>query len=342
MQIFPVDRYRGIAYFRPMMILRRVSPLILLVLFFMACREKKKPVLAGEEPMEVSDFIASFPKIALPFQYVDSSLSKIRKDNDSLFINPKIFAQFVPDSVLQAIFGKHGKPKIHPIGKIEAKQAETYLFIRTVLAEKKAVILLVFDKKQHYANYMNLLSLDNNSSTTQSFLMDRRGTITQTITRRNADGSSSEGKDVYSYIGDENQFSLIMTDPLNDTPAELINPIDTLTKKFKYAGDYISGKMNLVSIRDSRRANRISFFIHFEKTKECTGELKGEAIMRTATTAEYNRDGDPCKLKFIFSSGYITLKEEEGCGSYRPLNCSFDLKFPKKKEIRPKKTGKKK
>ena len=86
----------------------------------------------------------------------------------------------------------------------------------------------------------------------------------------------------------------------------------------------------------------VPFFIHFEKNKECSGELKGEAIIRTATTAEYNRDGDPCKLKFIFSGGYVSLKEEEGCGSYRPLDCSFDLRFPKKKEIKPKKSGKKK
>lgn len=325
-----------------MMNFRCYYPLLLLLLLLTACKEKKKPVLTGEEPVEVSEFIASFPVIRLPFQYGDTSLTRIKKDNDSFLISQKIFSQFVPDSVLQSLFGKHAKPKIYSLGKVETKNAETYLFIRTALNEKRSVVMLVFDKKQHFSNYMNLLALDNNSSTTQSFLMDRRGTITKTITRKNPDGSSNEGKDVYSYVAEEKQFSLIMTDALDDKPAELVNPIDTLTRKYKFAGDYVSGKSNLVSIRDSRKANHISFFIHFEKNKECSGELKGEAIIRTATTAEYNRDGDPCKLKFIFSGGYVSLKEEEGCGSYRPLDCSFDLRFPKKKEIKPKKSGKKK
>ncbi len=324
------------------MILRRFSIVLLLILLVSSCKDKKKTVLTGEEPVEVGDFIGSFQKLNLPFQYGDTSFLHIKKENDSFLINSKIFSQFVPDSILQSLFGKHSKPKIYSIGKVETKGAETYLFIRADNADNKSVILLIFDKKQHFANYMNMLRLDNNTTTTQSFLMDRRGTITKTITRKNADGSGNEGKDVYSYMRDENQFSLIMTDALDDKPADLVNPIDTLPKKFKYAGDYTSGKTNLVSIRDSRRTNHINFFIHFEKSKECIGELKGEAIIRTATTAEYNRDGDPCKLKFIFSAGYVALKEEEGCGSYRPLDCSFDLKFPKKKEIKPKRSGKKK
>lgn len=324
-----------------MMTLRRLWPLLFLF-FLLACKDKKKPVLTGDEPVEVSDFIGSFANITLPFQYADTSLSRIKKENDSLLINTKVFSQFVPDSVLRSLYGKHAKPRIYSIGKVEAKNAETYLFIRTALTDKKAVLLLVFNGKQQFVNYMNLLSLDNNPATTQSFQMDRRGTITKSVSRKNADGSSNEGKDVYSFVGEENSFSLIMTDPLEDKPAELVNPIDTLPRKYKYAGDYTSGKMNLVSIRDGRRPDRITFFIHFEKSKDCSGELKGEALIRTATTAEYNRDGDPCKLKFIFSGGYVTLKEEEGCGSYRPLNCSFDLRFPKKKEIKPKRTGKKK
>jgi len=124
---------------------------------------------------------------------------------------------------------------------------------------------------------------------------------------------------------------------LEDRPTELINPIDTLTKKHKYAADYTSGKMNLVSIRDGRRPDRLNFFVHFEKGKDCSGELKGEAIIRSANTAEYNKDGDPCKLKFIFSSSSVTLKEVEGCGSYRPLNCSFNGSFSKKKINKKKK-----
>jgi hypothetical protein len=133
-----------------------------------------------------------------------------------------------------------------------------------------------------------------------------------------------------------------MTDALEDKPTELINPIDTLPRKNKFSADYGSGKMNLVSIRDGKRNGLIRFFIHFEKGNgECTGELKGEATIRSSNMAEYREDGDPCILKFIFSGGSLSLKEEEGCGSRRGLQCLFDGSFERKKEIKPKPADKK-
>ncbi len=44
-----------------------------------------------------------------------------------------------------------------------------------------------------------------------------------------------------------------MTDALEDKVTELLNPIDTFLRKHKYAADYGSGKLNLVSIRDGRK-----------------------------------------------------------------------------------------
>ena len=63
-------------------------------------------------------------------------------------------------------------------------------------------------------------------------------------------------------------------------------------------------------------------------------------MLRSANTAEYREDGDPCILKFIFSSTAVTLKELEGCGSRRGLNCSFDGSFARKKYVKPVKTKK--
>jgi len=308
--------------------------LIIALAAICGCKHKKKPSLTGEEPVEVSDFIEFFQPVQLSYQVSDSVLK--RKEKDSLLISYKVFTQFVPDSLLGKVFGKGIKPKIYSLGRAEVPGAETYLFAKTVSNDKRALFILGFDKKQQFIAGMAALRPDNNSSTIQSVLMDKRYTITKSVLQRNPDGTMSDGKDVYVLNADAKNFTLIMTDALNDKVTELINPIDTLSRKGKLSADYSNGKMNLVSVRDGRRNDRISFFIHFEKNNgECTGELKGEAMLRTPTTAEYRVDGDPCVLKFIFSKSSVTLKEEEGCGSRRGLQCSFNGSFARKKYVKP-------
>ena len=109
------------------MVLARRYIICLVVLALIAGCKKKKPVsLAGDDPVEVSDFIAFFQPVILPFQYADSSLQKTKKENDSLLISYKIFTQFVPDSVLSKVYGKGAKPKIYAMGKAEVPKAETY------------------------------------------------------------------------------------------------------------------------------------------------------------------------------------------------------------------------
>jgi hypothetical protein len=176
-------------------------------------------------------------------------------------------------------------------------------------------------------------------TTAHSILMDKKYTVTRTLVRKNPDGSSSEGKDVYGLNPEFTAFMLIMTDALEDGTAELINPIDTMPAKNKFSGDYTSGKQSLVSIRDGRKPGLFNFFIHFSRDKgECTGELKGEAIIRSANSAEYREAGDPCVLKFTFSKSAVTLNEIEGCGAHRGLRCSFNGNYLKKRVV----TGKKK
>jgi len=228
------------------------------------------------------------------------------------------------------------------LGKAVVPDAEFYLFVKTVTNDKKAVFILVFDEKNKFMASMTALRPDADRARMQSVVLDRKYTITKTLLRKNADGSMSEGKDVYILNREARNFMLIMTDALDDKPTELINPIDTLPRKNRFAADYGSGKMNLVSIRDGRKNDRITFFVHFEKNNgECTGELKGEAMLRSANLAEYRADGDPCILQFNFSSGSVSLKEEGGCGSRRGLQCLFDGSFPRKKEIKPKPAPKK-
>lgn len=316
-----------------MAVCRRYLFILLALAALAACKGKKKPVLSGDEPVDVSDFVAFFEPLNLPFQYGDTSLAK--KEKDSLLISYKVFTQFVPDSILGKVYGKGVKPKIYSLGKAEASKAERYLFIKTVTAEKKAVFVLAFDKKNKFITGMPVLRPDNLSTTSQSVSLDRRFSLTKTMQRKNADGSLSEGKDVYVLNADARTFMLIMTDALDERVTELINPIDTLPRKHKYAADYGPGKMNLVSIRDGRKSDRLTFFVHFEKNNgECTGELKGEAMLKSANTAEYRESGDPCVLTFTFSSSSVTLKEEN-CGSRRGLNCSFDGSFGRRKWVKP-------
>ncbi len=307
---------------------------LLLVLALMAgCKGKKKPSLSGEDPVDITDFIAFFEQVKLPYQFADTSLQK--KEKDSLLISYKVFTLFVPDSILTKVYGKGVKPKIYSLGKAEVPDAESYLFIKTVTNDKRAVFILSFDKKNKFIAGMPVLRPDQNAATAQSVTMDKRFTITKTVQRKNRDGNLSEGKDVYVLNTEAKNFMLIMTDALDEKVTELINPIDTLPRKHKLSADYGTGKMNLVSIRDGRKADRLTFFVHFEKDNgECTGELKGEAMFKSANTAEYREGGDPCVLTFIFSSSSVTLKEQN-CGSRRGLKCSFDGSFGRRKWVKP-------
>lgn len=307
------------------------------LLLVMGCKEKKKISLSGDDPVEAEDFVAFFQPLQPPFYYADSTLRKKNKENDSLLISYKVFTKIIPDTVLTKIYGKTTRPKIYAIGRTTGLNDESYLIVKTSANDKKALIVLGFDKENQFAASLTGLRPDLDAATQQSMTIDRRHTISKTMLRRNKDGTLSEGKDVYAFNADSKIFYLVMTDALEDKPTELINPIDTLSRKHKWAADYGSGKMNLVSIRDGRRSNELTFFIHFDKNNgECTGELKGEADITSSNTAEYRQDGDPCKLKFTFSSSSVTLSEIEGCGSYRPLNCTFNGSFAKKKESKPK------
>jgi hypothetical protein len=216
------------------------------------------------------------------------------------------------------------------------------LFAKVSGGNKKAAFVYAFDKKDQFLDGMTLLRVDQLAQTQQSANMDKSYSLNSVIIRKNKDGTLSEGKEVYGLGTESRKFELIMKDALDDKLTELINPIDTVSRKHKYAGDYGSGKLTLISIRDGRRKDLISFFIHFDKSNgACVGELKGEATIKSASTAEYRQGGDPCVLRFNFSNSSVTVKEVEGCGSHRGLRCSFDGVYPRKKVAKPKPSAKK-
>lgn len=322
-----------------MYLIKRCIFFILLIASLAGCK-KKKASMTGEEPVEVTDFMEVFQPLTLPFKVADTLVNK--KDKDSTVISYKIFTQFVPDSIFSKAFGKNVKPKIYPLGKAGLDKSETYLLAKAVQGNKKNVYLICFDKDNKFIAAMPLVVPDQSATTQQTGTIDKNFTITKNIQRKNADGSISEGRDAYVLNGDTKSFMLIMTDALDEKPAELINPIDTLPKKNKLSGDYLKNKTNIVSIRDTKRPDRILVFVHIEQNNgECVGELKGEATLKSPTLAEYSEAGNPCLVQFNFTGSTVTMKEVEGCGSYRGLRCLFDGTYTRKKEVKPKEPKKK-
>jgi len=307
--------------------------LLALIFSVLGCKSKKKPSLAGEEPVAISDFIDFFEPVRLPFEAGDTIFRK--KENDSLLISYKVISGFVPDSFLLKINSKKNKISYYAVGRLTTPEKLKYILIKTTGISIKQLVLLVFDKQDKFITGITVLQPDQIANTTQSISIDKRFAVIKTTTRKNTDGSISEGKNVYALDLATGKFSLVMTDPLEDKK-ELINPIDTLPRTLKFSADYGNHQMNLVSVRDGRSKGKIRFFIHFEKNNgNCTGELKGEAVFIKPTIAEYRQGGDPCVLQLIFTSKLVTLKEMGGCGSRRGLECSFDGSFVKKKIPKP-------
>jgi hypothetical protein len=198
-----------------------------------------------------------------------------------------------------------------------------------------------FGKDNKFAAAFPFLIPDNDPATSQVSMIDKSLSISKNVLKSQPNSLNAEGKDVFIYNSESRQFMIIMTDPLDDTNLELINPIDTLRKTHRFAGDYGKGKRNIVSIRDGRAPNQLMAFVHLENQDGCSGELKGELLMTSATTAIYRQGGDPCVLQFRFSGNTIELQEEEGCGNHRGLDCAFTGTFPKKKEAKAKTSEKK-
>jgi hypothetical protein len=314
--------------------------LIVFSLFILcACKHKKKVSLSGEDPVDVADFIESFEPLSLPYQIADTSVSK--KRSDTLLISYKVFIQLIPDTVLTKAFGKNVKPKIYPMGRISGSDQGNYLFVKAISTDRKAALLICFDKKNNFLTAMPVLVPDASPATQQFFNIDKRYTLSKSIIRKNRDGTISEGKNVYVLNAPAKSFLLIMTDALDEKTVELINPIDSFSRKSKYAGDYVKDKVNLISIRDNKKTDRVTFFVHFEKKNNCSGELKGEARFTSPNTAVYRSAGDPCVLQFSFTSSSATMNEIEGCGSHRGVDCLFDGTFPKKREPKKKESKKK-
>jgi hypothetical protein len=317
------------------------SGFVLLLCFIAACGEKKS-TSAGEEggsEFNYRAFESKFTEAKLPYTLSDTGLLN---NKDTAQLRNTAFAALLGDSLKTIVFGKDAKPRFTALTRFSEKEGTSYFVVRAQTAARRTALLYVFDKDGQFGAAFPFMIPDADPATTQVSSVDRSFSITRTINRKLDKDKTSDQKDVHIYNSAIKGFTLIMTDAPDDSLVELINPIDTLKRSNPVAGDYTKGKRNLVSIRDGRSANEFTFFIHFEKEEGCTGELKGTALMTSSKTAVFRQSGNPCVLEFSFSGNSITLKEAEGCGSYRGARCLFEGSFSRKAAPKaPKKTGKK-
>ena len=316
--------------------------IVLLSCFLFSCKGKKDKEVKNEEEIggfQYEAFAKEFRKGELPYVLSDTALVKI---NGITSLDGALISPFIPDSI-KVLFGKGSKLKFVPILNFYNGNSEQYFLVKTSSASKSGALLLIFDKEQAFATALPFLLPDNDPSTSQNTVIDKSFTIFKNVVQKNKGETVGEGKDVLAYDKAEKKFTIIMTDVLSENTAVFINPIDTFPATHQLAGDYFLNKKNLVSIRDGRHLNQLLIYIHTQNEDgDCSGELKGEALITSTTAATYRLGGDPCVLNLSFGGNSITLKEESGCGNHRGLNCPLTGTFTRKKELKPKQSGKKK
>lgn len=297
-----------------------------------ACKHGvSKKSMKGDEKVAVKDFIDFFDKLKLPVTFKDSTLTKI--PNDSLLISPLVFSQFVSDTVFHEDF-KGETPNVYAVGQIKNGKKETYLLFKAAHGKKERLYVAVLDEKDSFKTCYPMLSLKGNPGK-ESLSIDNKFTFTISSDTKGVDGKIYSVNKVLAY--NMGAFMVILTDGLPaGVELPIIDPIDTLPRKGKLAGNYIINNRNFISIRDGSKPNLIRFFIHIEKDKNAVGELKSEAAMITTDSAIYKADGDPCSLALKFKGNELQITESN-CGNRHDRGASFEGLYKKQKEpIKPK------
>jgi hypothetical protein len=309
---------------------------LLILLALIGCAETKTD-LSGNTPLKINDFNAAFKNIDLPIRINDTNLVAF---TDTVEIGRKALAQFLPDSVVDAIAPKVLKhASIFTVGKIE-KETEYYLLLNNKDAKKQTVSVITFSKKNVFLGYQILTQFDLTQKGSQFYgktlLINKEPTFLIEENKLDPEQGLTHEKKGWAYT--EQGFRLIYLDA-NIKPAQkaIINPIDTLPTLNIYSGDYARDKKNFISLRDFGDANKYQFFLHFEKKEgSCVGELKG-LLNFNKNQATYSEKGDPCTIQFTITGNIIKIKEDGNCGNHRNMTCYFNDSYDKKRKPKIKK-----
>ncbi len=315
--------------------MRNCLLLLLMTAILFSCKNKKKS-LAGDEKVEMADFVEAFPTVKLPYTITDTSFD-LPSVADT--IAHGAFTQIIPDTVLNNPFGTDRKITIEPIGKFGEKGKEAYLVARVKSRAKSAIYLLVLNKKNAFAASMPLIIPDKNTDIVESATIDSRLNISiQKNYTKNDEALYRRTIYAYNNVG---IFSIVMTETNDQSGVanNINNALDTLPAKNKYSGDYTKSAKNFLTIRDGGNADSYLFFVHFENEEgePCNGELKGEFILSTPTSAVFKENDTPCIIDFVFTGNQVKVKEQGSCGSHRGITCFFNDTYTRKKAAKPQK-----
>ena len=289
---------------------------------------KKKD--AAEEPVTVEGFLRPFPAVKLPYVLNDSTL--LKKMPDSLKLSLKSWKSVIPDSVYIKYFSDKQGLRIYPLGKVTDQNKGKYVLIKAVSNEDRIGCLFYFDKKNKYKGAMEIATADDDAHVHSYGRMDSRFNISLVTVIHKPGGSTVVKESTYG-LADDGSFTLIMTNS-NEAVSnrKLYNPVDSLPRRFKWSGDYVAGKNNIVSLRDGVVPREYRFFIHFvNEDASCKGELKGVAETMGEGRAKFTERGGPCGIEFHMSDNRVTIREVGGCGAYRDVSCFFEGTYVKKK-----------
>ena len=309
---------------------------LLILLALIGCAETKTD-LSGNTPLKINDFNAAFKNIELPIRINDTNLVAF---TDTIKIGRKALAQFLPDSVVDAIAPKFIKnSSIFTVGKIE-KETEYYLLLNNKDTKKQTVSVIAFSKKNVFLGYQILTQFDLTQKGSQFYgktlLINKEPTFLIEENKLDPEQGLTHEKKGWAYT--EQGFRLIYLDA-NIKPEQkaILNPIDTLPTVNTYSGDYARDKKNFISLRDFGNANKYQFFLHFEKKDgTCVGELKG-LLNFNKNQATYSEKGDPCTIQFTITGNVIKIKEDGNCGNHRNMTCYFNDSYDKKRKAKSKK-----
>ncbi|MFN5135896.1 MAG: hypothetical protein ACK5DG_11320 [Chitinophagaceae bacterium] len=316
------------------MTIRFVTTALFVLLF--ACKDKKQRSVVDAD-LTIKEFIELIPQAKLPFIVYDSTLQK--KENDSAALNLTVFQSFVPDSVFKQQYPSTKQLKLFALGKSTDAQKGNYIFIKSINSKRRAVYLYYFNEKNTYVGTAVLLDNISATKANRYTRIDSRYNIALIKEQKTATGELWTDETIY-YMDANGKMILAMTNSTEDKSDEIMgNPIDTLPAKNKFSADYASDKKNMVSIRDGQLPKTFEFFIHFSKQNgECVGELKGEGEFTSPGKGVFHDKDSDCEIIFSFSSSSVTIKEINGCGSYRGITCFFEGAYMKKKAAPKSKT----